>query len=154
MIDDDDYGAIGRMRIGRGNRSTQSEAFTFIRTREREREKVQSKCTVYSVKCIVHFIITLFNVGNVCYTISCYIWHLVLSTVSRSRGRSWNVLSVDTGALLYYPGILLEGLRNTTETSVRIACVPAEFQNQATPEYESGTLLLFQPIWSVPVVYI
>jgi hypothetical protein len=30
-----------------------------------------------------------------------YIWRLVLSAVSRNRGRSWNVLLVDTGARLY-----------------------------------------------------
>jgi hypothetical protein len=30
-----------------------------------------------------------------------YIEHLVLSAVSSDHGRSWNVLPVDTGALLY-----------------------------------------------------
>jgi hypothetical protein len=33
--------------------------------------------------------------------ISRYIYFSVLSTVSRNRGRAWNVLSVDTGAHLY-----------------------------------------------------
>jgi hypothetical protein len=33
--------------------------------------------------------------------ISRYIQHSVLSAVSRNRGRSWNVLPVDTGAQLY-----------------------------------------------------
>ena len=62
--------------------------------------------------CIVHFIITLFNVGNILLCviyqlnltvfmyvsrISRYIQHSVLCAVSRNRGRSWNVLPVDTG---------------------------------------------------------
>jgi hypothetical protein len=33
--------------------------------------------------------------------ISRYIYRSVLSVDSRNRGRSWNVLPVDTGALLY-----------------------------------------------------
>ena len=40
------------------------------REREREREKVHCKCTMY---CTVHFIITLFNVGNV---LLCIIYQL------------------------------------------------------------------------------
>jgi hypothetical protein len=34
--------------------------------------------------------------------ISRYVQRLVLSVVSRTRGRSWNVLPVDTEALLYF----------------------------------------------------
>jgi hypothetical protein len=67
------------------------------------------------MQCKVHFIITLFNVGNlllrVIYQlnfnvfmyvtrISRYIERSVLSAVSRNRGKSWNVLPVDTGTLL------------------------------------------------------
>jgi hypothetical protein len=33
--------------------------------------------------------------------ISRYIFNSVLSAVSRNQGRSWNVLPIDTGALLY-----------------------------------------------------
>jgi hypothetical protein len=33
--------------------------------------------------------------------LSCYIWLSVLSAVSHNRGSSWNVLPVDTGAVLY-----------------------------------------------------
>jgi len=66
----------------------------------------------------VHFIIILFNVGNVLicviyqlnlpylcmlhkYHISRYIHRSVLSAVSSNSGRSWNVLPVDMGALMY-----------------------------------------------------
>jgi hypothetical protein len=78
-----------------------------------EREKVHCKRTM---QCTVHFIITLFNVGNVllcviyqlnvtvyiyiyiCYT---YITLSVLSAVSRNRGRAWNVLTANTWVRLY-----------------------------------------------------
>jgi len=88
-----------------------SESLTFIHMRERE--KVHFKCTI---KCTVHFIITLFNVGNVLLCIiyqlnftvfmyvtriSCYIQRSVLSAVSRNHGRSWNILPTDTGVRLY-----------------------------------------------------
>jgi hypothetical protein len=90
-----------------------SESVTFIRTRERQREKFHCK---YTTLCTVHFIITLFNVGNVlvcviyqlnftvfmCVKRISYIWRSVLSAGSHNRGRFWNVLPVDTGALLYF----------------------------------------------------
>jgi hypothetical protein len=55
-----------------------SKSLTFIvrereRERERQREKVHCKCTM---QCTVHFIITLFNVGNV---LLCVIYQLNLS---------------------------------------------------------------------------
>jgi hypothetical protein len=64
------------------------------------------------MKCTVHFIITLLNVGNVLlcviyqlnFTVFMYVTQIsrsVLSAVSRNRGRPWNVLPVDTGAVLY-----------------------------------------------------
>jgi hypothetical protein len=71
------------------------------------------KCTM---QCTVHFIITLFNVGNVLLCViyqlnfttfmyvtptSRYIQLSVLSAVSHNRGRSWNALSVDVGTPLY-----------------------------------------------------
>jgi hypothetical protein len=43
--------------------------------------------------------------------ISRYIYRSVLSVVSRNRGRSWNVLPVDTGALLYYYCLLRETVK-------------------------------------------
>jgi hypothetical protein len=39
-----------------------SESLTFMNMREKEREQVHCKCTM---QCTVHFIITLFNDGNV-----------------------------------------------------------------------------------------
>jgi hypothetical protein len=77
-----------------------------------EREKVHCKCTM---QCTVHFIITLFNGGNVLLCviyqlnftlfmyvtrISRYICGSVLSAVSRNRGRSWNVVPPDPGVRL------------------------------------------------------
>jgi hypothetical protein len=68
------------------------------------------------MQCTVQFIITLFNVSKVllcviyqlsltvfaCYTNNMfYVQRSLLSAVSHSRGRTWNVLTVDTGALLY-----------------------------------------------------
>jgi hypothetical protein len=68
--------------------------------------------------CTVHFIITLFNVGNVLlcaiyqlnFTVFMYVTRIsrsiersVLSAVSRNRGRSWNVLPVDAGAIPNFP---------------------------------------------------
>jgi hypothetical protein len=38
--------------------------------------------------------------------ISYYVQHLVLSMVSRNCGRSWNILLVDTGALLYFTSVV------------------------------------------------
>ena len=78
--------------------------------REREREKVHCKCTMY---CIVHFIITLFNVGNVLlcviyqlnFTVFMYVKRISryvmlyiafgIIAVSRNCSRSWNALPVD-----------------------------------------------------------
>jgi hypothetical protein len=67
------------------------------------------------MQCTVHFIITVFYVGNVLLCviyqlnftvfmyvtrISRYILRKVLSAVSRNRGRYWNVLPVVMGAHL------------------------------------------------------
>jgi hypothetical protein len=67
------------------------------------------------MQCTVHFIVTLYNVGNVLLCviyqlnftvfiyvtwISRYMYHSVLFAVSHSRSRSWNMLPADTGALL------------------------------------------------------
>ena len=76
---------------------------------ERERENVHHKCTIL---CTVHFIITLFNVGNVLciiyqliftvfITFCIYVYRSVLSSVSRNHGRSWNVLPTDMGVCRY-----------------------------------------------------
>jgi len=73
------------------------------------------------MQCTVHFIIISFNVDNVLqcviyqlsftvfmharrisrYVTLYNILRLVLSTVFHNRGRSWNVLPVDTAAHLY-----------------------------------------------------
>jgi hypothetical protein len=75
---------------------------------------VNVQCTMYST---VHFIITLFNFGNallciiyqlnftvfmyvtwISRYIMLYISHSVLSTVSRDRSRSWNVITREYGS--------------------------------------------------------
>jgi hypothetical protein len=38
--------------------------------------------------------------------------------------------------LRYYPGIRLEGLRNTTKTSIRVAGLRVRDSNPGPPEYE------------------
>jgi predicted DNA-binding helix-hairpin-helix protein len=47
--------------------------------------------------------------------------------------------------LKYYRRIYLEGLTNTTKTSIRIANVPVEIRTELLPEKKSGALSLAQP---------
>jgi hypothetical protein len=84
-----------------------------------ERENVHCKCTV-------HFIITLFNVGNVLLCviyqlnlaifmyvtwISRYIYHFLLYAVSRNRSRFWNVLPVHTSHYITFKVFLIYFLK-------------------------------------------
>ena len=75
------------------------------------------------MQCTVHFIITLFNVGNVLLCviyqlnftvfkyvtrIPCYITLYIAFGIIRSR--SWNILLVDRGVGLYFQGVRLYGI--------------------------------------------
>jgi hypothetical protein len=53
------------------------------------------------MQCTVHYITTLFNVGNVLLYVIYQLNFTVLMNVTRNRGKSMNVLPVDTRALLY-----------------------------------------------------